>query len=57
MEHHSESEPEHDPPNVIDELYAGVVPSKGNIWILGTQFQAPGCRCDATLALHTRLGN
>ena len=37
-----------------DLLFAGVVPSPGNIWIFGTEDEAPH---SGTLAIHTATGN
>jgi hypothetical protein len=39
---------------VSDLLFAGVVPSPGNIWIFGAEDEAPH---DATLAIHTTVGS
>jgi hypothetical protein len=37
-----------------DLLWAGVVPSAGNVWIVGTEDEAPH---GGTLAIHTLTGN
>jgi hypothetical protein len=39
---------------VSDLLFAGVVPSPGNVWIFGAEDEAP---YDATLAIHTATGS
>ncbi len=38
---------------ISDLLFAGVVPSPGNIWIFGAEDEAP---YDGTLAIHTTVG-
>lgn len=38
---------------VSDLLYTGVVPSPGNVWILGAEDEAPN---DGTMAIHTTVG-
>jgi hypothetical protein len=48
--------PEHDQQFIENQLFTGVAPSAGNVWIFGTQYFAPHCRCIATLALHTTAG-
>jgi hypothetical protein len=48
--------PEHDQQFIENQLFTGVAPSAGNVWIFGTQYFAPHCPCIATLALHTTAG-
>jgi hypothetical protein len=39
---------------VGDILFSGVVPSPGNVWIFGSEHEAPNAE---TLAIHTMTGN
>jgi len=47
------------PDDINNELLTGVVPSPGNVWIFGEQFDSPHgvCTDQCTLALHTTSGD
>jgi hypothetical protein len=52
--------PRNDPNFINNELMTGVVPSPGNVWIFGEQFDSPHGVCtdgNCTLALHTTSGD
>lgn len=52
--------PRNNPNYIQDQLLTGVIPSPGNIWIFGDQFDSPHGICtdgSCTLAIHTTSGS